>query len=168
MTAKGVPLIEARCCKPMAHGGVCGMTPNHGGRCRTPEAVTRAYARNVARRKRVAVERHLWLNAYKLEHGCVDCGYNKHAVALDFDHRDPELKFSGIAEMLGCPWAVVMAELDKCDVRCACCHRVKTHRKPDLIGDEVRLSDQDLRITSQVAAHVAHLHHLPGRVFATA
>jgi hypothetical protein len=117
----------------MARGGVCGMPPNHRGRCRTPEAVQKAYARNVANRKREALKRHLWLNAYKLEKGCIDCGYNAHAVALDFDHRDPELKLSGIAEMLSSPWAAVLAELDKCDVRCACCHRVRTHRKPDTL-----------------------------------
>jgi len=37
----------------------------------------------VANRKREALKRHLWLNAYKLEKGCIDCGYNAHAVALE-------------------------------------------------------------------------------------
>lgn len=136
MTARGVPLIEARCSKPMARGGVCGMPPNHFGRCRTPEAVAKAYARNVAHHRRVVTERHLWLDAYKLERGCIDCGYNKHAVALDFDHRDPELKISCIAEMLTCAWPVILAELEKCDIRCAVCHRVKTHRKSPPSGDD--------------------------------
>lgn len=135
MTARGVPLIEGRCSKPMARGGFCGMPPNHGGRCRTPEAVTKAYARNIAHRKRVAAERHLWLDAYKLELGCADCGYDKAAVALDFDHNDPELKISGIAEMLGCTWSRVLAELEKCTVRCSNCHRIRTHRKPDTTED---------------------------------
>jgi hypothetical protein len=109
------------------------MPPNHRGRCRTPEAVVKAYARNTARRKRVATERHLWLDAYKTALGCIDCGYDKAAVALDFDHRDPTLKVANIAEMIGCPWDVVLAELEKCDVRCACCHRIRTHRKPDTL-----------------------------------
>jgi len=133
MTAKGIPLIGTRCGKPMPRGGVCGMPPNHGGRCRTPEAVTKAYARNVANRKRLVTERHLWLNTYKLEHGCIDCGYNAVAVALDFDHRDPELKVANIAAMLGNTWASILAELDKCDIRCSNCHRIKTHRKPDTL-----------------------------------
>ena len=27
---------------------------------------------------------------YKLESGCEICGYNEHACALQFDHRDPK------------------------------------------------------------------------------
>lgn len=136
------------------------MPPNHGGRCRTPEAVQKAYARNVANKRRVATERHLWLNTYKLEHGCIDCGYNAHAIALDFDHRDPSLKISGIAEMLGSPWPVIMAELEKCDVRCSNCHRIKTHRKPDTTDDaglSSRLQDHPPGRCSQLV----HCDHLP-------
>jgi hypothetical protein len=136
VTARGVPLIAARCNKPMARGGVCGMPPNHYGRCRTPEAVKKAYARNVEYRKRVALERHMWLNAYKLEHGCADCGYDQAAVALDFDHNDPTLKIANIAEMLHCTWRVIMAELEKCTVRCSNCHRIRTHRKPAIFDDD--------------------------------
>ena len=28
------------------------------------------------------------LRAYKLKHGCADCGYNAHHIALEFDHRE--------------------------------------------------------------------------------
>jgi hypothetical protein len=111
----------------MARGGFCGMPPNHLGRCRTPDGVAKAYARNIARHKRVVDERHLWLDEYKLARGCVDCGYRKAAVALDFDHRDPELKVANIAAMLWKNITLIEAEIAKCDIRCACCHRIKTH-----------------------------------------
>lgn len=111
----------------MTRGGVCGMPPNHLGRCRTAEAVAKAYARNVARHKRVVDERHLWLDKYKLERGCVDCGYRKAAVALDFDHRDPELKVANLAAMLWKNITLIETEMAKCDIRCANCHRIKTH-----------------------------------------
>jgi hypothetical protein len=113
----------------MARGGVCGMPPNHGGRCRTPEAVEKAYARNIARHKRVVAERHLWLDQYKIRKGCIDCGYRKAAVALDFDHRDADLKVANIAAMLWRNIAVIEAEIAKCDVRCANCHRIKTEER---------------------------------------
>jgi hypothetical protein len=127
MSAKGVPLIEARCGKPMKRGGACGMTPGHCGRCRSPEAVRKAYDRNMERHRRLVAERHAWLDQLKLDKGCVDCGYDKAAVALDFDHRDPELKISGVAAMLWSSTALIQAEIDKCDIRCSNCHRVKTH-----------------------------------------
>lgn len=32
------------------------------------------------------------LDAYKMEHGCIKCGYAEHPAALIFDHRDPKTK----------------------------------------------------------------------------
>lgn len=65
----------------------------------------------------------------KLEKGCIDCGYNKHACALDFDHRPGTDKKYTPAHMPKYKLSIekIMAELEKCDVRCANCHRVMTH-----------------------------------------
>src|SRR6266542_3458211 len=63
---------------------------------------------------------------YLLTHPCVDCGETD-PVVLDFDHRDRGLKRSTISRMLReCSWAVVAAEIARCDVRCANCHRRRT------------------------------------------
>ena len=65
------------------------------------------------------------LEALKLESGCVDCGYNKDPVALDFDHLpEYEKKFnlSGSTRSL----KVLMEEASKCEVVCANCHRIRT------------------------------------------
>jgi len=68
----------------------------------------------------------------KLERGCVDCGYNAHPAALEFDHRDPAdkdpLLVGGrtISSQLQRRWEWVLAEVAKCDVRCANCHAVRT------------------------------------------
>ena len=76
-----------------------------------------------------------WLRLYKLEHGCIDCGYRAHAVALDFDHRPDEIKLFGLASAGGRAPASVRAEAAKCDVRCANCHRVVTAaRRDDGVG----------------------------------
>lgn len=58
---------------------------------------------------------------------CVDCNRRFPVICMDFDHLENK-KFN-IADM---PRSVVslktlMAEIEKCDVVCACCHRVRTH-----------------------------------------
>lgn len=59
------------------------------------------------------------LDALKRERGCVDCGATE--GRLDFDHRPGTIKEFN----LGRPRASlerVLAEVEKCDVRCASCH----------------------------------------------
>ena len=66
---------------------------------------------------------------YKLESGCELCGYNKHACALQFDHRDPSEKLFNVARGRDYPWKVFLAEIAKCRILCANCHAVETYRK---------------------------------------
>lgn len=56
---------------------------------------------------------------------CIDCGYNGHPAALDFDHRDPDTKTTGIAHATS--WTKAVEEAEKCEIRCANCHRIKTY-----------------------------------------
>ena len=58
-----------------------------------------------------------------LEHPCVDCGEDD-PVVLDFDHRGD--KVANVSAMLSRAWATIVAEIEKCDVRCANCHRRRT------------------------------------------
>lgn len=63
----------------------------------------------------------------KLAAGCADCGYASHSAALDFDHRDPSTKVGNVAAMVcSRSWDSIEAEIAKCDVVCANCHRVRT------------------------------------------
>ena len=83
-------------------------------------------------------ERRQLLDAIKLHSGCADCGYNRHAEALHFDHKDPAKKSFRIAGSISKPWEKVLAEIAKCEVRCANCHAVRTvregHHKKSLVG----------------------------------
>lgn len=85
------------------------------------------YARTATYHTASRNQRYERINRYKLAKGCIDCGYGDNPVALDFDHREPELKTLNVSAMLTYSWVKIMAELDKCDVRCANCHRVRTH-----------------------------------------
>ena len=65
----------------------------------------------------------------KLDKGCSLCGYKEHPAALDFDHINPEDKSHLISLMVSQdkPWAVIEAEVDKCRVLCANCHRIHSY-----------------------------------------
>lgn len=72
------------------------------------------------------------INRYKMWKGCVVCGYNKHPSALDLDHRDRSTKSFDISSSVASkPWEVIAAEIRKCDVLCANCHRIKTYEEQD-------------------------------------
>ena len=75
-----------------------------------------------ANERAIAIRR--WINEYKTSVGCIDCGYRESAVALDFDHigdiKNRNVCFSkSIAQ--------AKAEIALCEVRCANCHRERTH-----------------------------------------
>ena len=68
-----------------------------------------------------------WINDIKVEKGCVECGYNKHPAALDFNHRNPLEKSFNISRNTKKSWHLIEAEIAKCDVLCSNCHRIHTH-----------------------------------------
>ncbi len=67
------------------------------------------------------------VDAYKLNSGCIVCGYNKSPVALDFDHRvQSEKSFDIGSRLANIKEETLMNEISKCDVLCANCHRIKS------------------------------------------
>lgn len=79
------------------------------------------------------------VKAYKIEKGCIDCGYNKDADALDFDHLgDKKHNVSTLARSNAHP-DTLWAEIAKCVVRCANCHRGMTrNRRMELSGKVIQ------------------------------
>lgn len=58
---------------------------------------------------------------------CTDCGGKFPSVAMDFDHVKGEKRWSIAAGIrLGRQWEEIAAELEKCVLVCANCHRVRT------------------------------------------
>jgi hypothetical protein len=70
-----------------------------------------------------------WLMNYLASHPCVDCGQTD-PIVLQFDHRDGTTKVGTVGAMLNrASWSALLAEVAKCDVRCANCHRLRTAEK---------------------------------------
>lgn len=87
-----------------------------------PEKV-KAYKRlNLGRR--IAKKRQYVLE-YLSSHSCMDCGEEDPTV-LEFDHVRGTKRFRVSAMMVSwCSLDVLIAEITKCEVRCANCHRRK-------------------------------------------
>lgn len=68
-----------------------------------------------------------FLLSYLSGRRCVDCG-EADPVVLEFDHIDPTSKKHEIAQMVsdGLSIKAVAIEIEKCEIRCANCHRRKT------------------------------------------
>ncbi len=78
------------------------------------------------RRRAVRAERMAYLAEFFETRPCVDCGETDLRV-LEFDHRGDK-SFNVGYGLQRHAWPRVLAEIDKCDVRCANCHRRKTAR----------------------------------------
>jgi len=78
---------------------------------------------------------------------CMDCGQRYPYYVMDFDHRDPKEKKFGIAQAAWMCSTIkkVREEIEKCDVVCSNCHRIRTFRSrfPDAHNTDLELLDQD-------------------------
>lgn len=78
------------------------------------------------RRRKLAVAQ--YIHHYQETHPCVDCG-EADPVVLEFDHVRGE-KIGNVGAMRAKhSLKVIMKEIEKCEVRCANCHRRKTARQ---------------------------------------
>jgi hypothetical protein len=79
-------------------------------------------------KRRLMRERTLRLLDYFKTHPCADCGETD-PIVLEFDHlRDKQFAIG--PHLVRRPWKVILAEIEKCEVVCANCHRRRTaHRR---------------------------------------
>jgi hypothetical protein len=121
--------------KPLSKTSGAAMRRSRGARGLprlTPKEMAASLNRLVRRRPRLDArrdnKRRPLLDKIKIERGCADCGYNAYACALDFDHLPGQVKnFTlSIAVYWRKPLSDIEAEIEKCEVVCANCHRVRT------------------------------------------
>jgi ArsR family metal-binding transcriptional regulator len=84
-------------------------------------------------KRNATYKRHKLLQVYKYlqTHPCVDCGEDR-VVVLEFDHLDGSNKLMSIAQLCnGYSWKTIKKEIDKCEVVCANCHKIRTAKRAD-------------------------------------
>jgi hypothetical protein len=88
---------------------------------------SRYIANAAARNARELRRRTQYLLAFLGEHPCVDCGETD-PIVLEFDHLDTK-RFNISTGIRDRAWADVLAEMEKCEVVCANCHRRRSARR---------------------------------------
>jgi hypothetical protein len=62
---------------------------------------------------------------------CADCGNEFPTCCMDFDHRPGTEKVNNVGTMFAHHWSQerILAEIAKCDLVCANCHRIRTQAR---------------------------------------
>jgi len=61
---------------------------------------------------------------------CADCGLRYPPFVMDFDHREDVEKLGNVGALLRkWSWKRLLTEIEKCDIVCANCHRVRSARR---------------------------------------
>jgi len=102
----------------------------HCTRLRSKAHYQKNFASYIARtRARATIDRarnRAYVAEYLTTHPCIDCGESD-PVVLEFDHRDPRTKRENVGRLIhNSTLSAVQAEIEKCDVRCGNCHRIRT------------------------------------------
>jgi hypothetical protein len=75
-----------------------------------------------------AADRRAFIASLKTGKACVDCGSEYSALCMDFDHvRD--CKRDSVSQMAYHSFNTILAEVAKCDLVCANCHRIRTETR---------------------------------------
>jgi hypothetical protein len=118
-------------CKP------CNIARNQRWYRENPDVRDRRMDEQVRRRKRDLQRK---LLDHLRAHPCVDCGETD-PVVLDFDHQRDKIANVSLMVLRKRPWPVILAEIEKCEVVCANCHRrrtaiqQRTYRYLDSLGE---------------------------------
>ena len=85
--------------------------------------------KTLIRNKVLRSETNIFIQRYLSGHPCVDCGESDITV-LEFDHKGEVQKLMAVSSMIRAQYSIskIRSEIEKCEVRCANCHRRKTAR----------------------------------------
>lgn len=79
------------------------------------------------RNSKIRNKAYTYIYLYLKTHNCIDCG-EKDILVLEFDHKDKTRKIGAVSRIIRDAGSLdkLKEEIDKCEVRCANCHRRKT------------------------------------------
>ena len=88
--------------------------------------------KKIIKRKRNRRRRNVaFVQFYKARYGCIDCGYRDSVQALEFDHLPGTNKKKAISNLCsnGASLKTIFEEIQKCELVCANCHRIRTFNR---------------------------------------
>lgn len=72
----------------------------------------------------------LYIQKIKSDTPCLDCNKFYHYSIMDFDHRNGDTKINNVSAMArNYKLKTIIEEIEKCDVVCANCHRLRTYNR---------------------------------------
>ena len=101
------------------------------------------YLAQVAERRRRLTARNRRMLQELKSRPCVDCGRSFPYYVMDFDHLEDKVDL--VSRMVSCGPERILAEVAKCDLVCANCHRIRTFGRLAARGStSMRRSDAGL------------------------
>ena len=88
-----------------------------------------------------------------------DCG-EADLTVLDFDHLRDKTECVGALAARGAPAARIRGEIDKCEVRCANCHRRVTALRAGWTRVMGNVDDPQRRLPAPVRRNLRHVHRV--------
>ena len=71
-----------------------------------------------------------YISNLKASTPCKDCGVSYPPFVMEFDHRGGETKLNNVSRLTHYgSRKKIDAEIAKCDIVCANCHRIRTHKR---------------------------------------
>lgn len=140
---------------------VCGTNTayQNGCRCEPCRAANKTYRQSnpdlFKARAKAHRQKRLGLMLKFKSQPCKDCGNTFPPYCMDFDHREPDEKLFSISGQQTCSEALFLAEVAKCDVVCANCHRIRTFKDKAYIdaarkrGTDEHESEQEIEQESK-------------------
>jgi len=84
------------------------------------------------------------VNVIKETASCSDCGQLFPACCMDFDHVEGDKSAEvGALVAKGASWELIQEEIDKCELVCANCHRIRTRDKGSLGWTRTAVKDAE-------------------------
>lgn len=94
------------------------------GKGRERELVNRVH--RLKSHKQIRID---YILAEKQGKPCADCGGFFPPCCMDFDHIDPSTKYENINGLKTAKMEILIAEIKKCELVCANCHRIRTTKR---------------------------------------